>query len=318
MSALKAFLVIGRWEYMIGTGFQAGIAALLGLRGVAYSQRLMWLALVGLLVWWLSHWIGAQINCLADYDGDKLYKNGLSHAVDVLGRRNIKRIIAIEIVSVSITIFLLSGFLGRWVLSGLWFAGLSLAFAYSVPPIRTKSKGLLNPVTLSLILFICPSLFVYHLLSSTFDIFSIVVISIYAAQAWSLFLVDQVSDYEEDKALEILTPCVIFGRYKVSLLALSIYSLTSTVLIGYFFTTHPPTHSLTYLVYSVAGICCAKVMIDFYHLSSLSLKFEQADRDQSRRNLEERLKRQVVTPAWLILTDIVVISLVFSRVFLEG
>ena len=73
----------------------------------------------------------------------------------------------------------------------------------------------MNPLTLGLVLYICPMFFVYHLITRSFNSFSSVIIILFTFQMVPMFLMDEISDYEEDKQCGIRNPCVFYGRKKM-------------------------------------------------------------------------------------------------------
>src|SRR5215217_3088265 len=122
---------------------------------------------LGLLtaVWYLAYWISSQVNCLADYELDKTYKKRLPRSIDILkGPRTIWLMITVEtVVASAIVVYLATSESGIGLVV-LWLVGLFLVAAYSLEPLRFKRRGFLNLnlVTLSLILYFLPTLYIYY------------------------------------------------------------------------------------------------------------------------------------------------------------
>src|SRR5215213_966086 len=117
---------------------------------------------LGLLaaLWYLAYWISSQVNCIADYELDKIYKSRLPQAIDILiGRKTIWWMITVETMVASTIVVYLAITESRVGLVMLWVVGLFLIAAYSLEPLRFKRRGYLNLVTLSLILYFLPALY---------------------------------------------------------------------------------------------------------------------------------------------------------------
>lgn len=308
----RAFLIVSRVEYMPSAINEVGIPACLALLSTPFSSSFVALTLVGLVIWWLAHWIGSHINCLSDYEVDRKYKVRLPEAIEVIGKKNLKIIIVVEIVVTTAIVFFLSAHLQKPLLIVLWFVGLAFAFGYSVIPFRFKGKKLWNPFALAVVLYVCPMLFEYHLLSSTLDALPILVIFLFVLQMIPMFFVDEVSDYEEDQDVGIETPCVFYGRFKVTVAALVIYIVSTIAMIGVFLSIHQPSNRLALFIVPIVVLGYAKVIIDFYQLARMSHQFEAASDQRSREGWARRIKKAVKTPVWLMSTGIAVIGLCAS------
>ena len=312
LDSTKAFLVVSRVEYMPSAINEVGIPACLALLSVPPSSRFVALTFQGLIVWWLAHCIGAQINCLADYEVDQKHKSRLPKAVDVLGKRTLGWVVVVETIATTGIVLFLTVQRERPLLSVFWSVGLAFTIGYSVLPLRLKGRRLWNPFTLALVLYVCPMLFVYHLISPTFDPFAILVVLLFVAQMVPMFLVDEVSDYEEDKEQGIETPCVFYGRFKITIAALLIYVAATVAMIGAFVPLKQRDGLLTHLLISFSVLSFLLVVSEFCRLAYLSRQFDRAREGDAREVWALRLKEKVRTPVWLMSTGIAVIALVMS------
>ena len=182
---------------------------------------------LGLLaaLWYLAYWICSQVNCIADYELDKTYKSRLPRAIDILkGPRTIWAMIAVEIVVASAIVAYLAITESRLGLVVLWVVGLFLVGAYSLEPLRFKRRGFLNLVTLSLILYFLPALYIYYAMAPQMKILPLLALLGFSTQMIGLLLVNQIEDYHEDKEMNVLTSTVRWGLKKASMVSALVHS----------------------------------------------------------------------------------------------
>ena len=106
-----------------------------------------------------------------------------------------------------------------------------LAYTYSAPPLRLKSRSWLAVIALLIVLSILPILFVYHTFSSKLNPFFLLFLSGQALTVYSVIIPAEIRDYWGDKALGIETMTVKLGLVKASLFALILLS-TGGILCG--------------------------------------------------------------------------------------
>ena len=233
LSKIWAFLVVSRVEFMV---MGIPVIALSALLAASRPDDLTGDGAVrlGLLtaVWYLAYWISSQVNCIADYELDKTYKSRLPRSIDILkGPRTIWSMIAVETVVASTIVVYLAVSESRLGLVVLWGVGLFLVAAYSLEPLRFKRRGLLNLVTLSLILYFLPSLYIYYAMVPHMKVLPLLALSGFSTQMIGLLLVNQIEDYHEDKQMNVLTSTVRWGLKKASLVALLLTAVMSVVLL---------------------------------------------------------------------------------------
>jgi 4-hydroxybenzoate polyprenyltransferase len=236
LSKIWAFLVVSRVEFMV---MGIPVIAIPALLAASHPNELMGDGAVrlGLLtaVWYLAYWISSQVNCLADYELDKTYKSRLPRSIDVLkGPRVIWWMVTVETVVASTIVVYLAISESRVGLVVLWVVGLFLVGAYSLEPLRFKRRGFLNLVTLALILYFLPTLYIYYAIAPHLRILPLLALLAFSTQMIGLLLVNQIEDYHEDKEMNVLTSTVRWGLKKASLVSLLFTAVMSVVLLVVF------------------------------------------------------------------------------------
>jgi 4-hydroxybenzoate polyprenyltransferase len=236
LTKIWAFMLVSRVEFMVmGIPVIALSALLAALRpDDLMGDGAMRLGLLAAL-WYLAYWISSQVNCIADYELDKHHKSRLPRSIDILkGPRAIWLMIAVEIVVASAIVVHLAISESRIGLVVLWVVGLFLVGAYSLEPLRFKRRGFLNLVTLTLILYFLPALYIYYAMAPQMKILPLLALLVFSAQMIGLLLVNQIEDYHEDKQMNVLTSTVRWGLKKASLVSLLFTAVMSVVLLVVF------------------------------------------------------------------------------------
>jgi 4-hydroxybenzoate polyprenyltransferase len=233
LTYIRAFLVISRVEFMVMGIPVIAISALLAASRPddLTGDNAVRLGLLTAL-WYLAYWICSQVNCIADYELDKTYKSRLPQAIDILeGPRTIWTMIAVETLVASAIVVYLAISESRIGLVVLWVVGLFLVGAYSLEPLRFKRRGFLNLVTLSLILYFLPALYIYYAMAPQMKILPLLALLGFSTQMIGLLLVNQIEDYHEDREMNVLTSTVRWGLKKASFVSLLITAVMSAVLL---------------------------------------------------------------------------------------
>jgi 4-hydroxybenzoate polyprenyltransferase len=236
LTKIWAFLVVSRVEFMV---MGIPVIAISALLAASRSNDLMGdnAVRLGLLttVWYLAYSISSQVNCIADYELDKTYKSRLPRSIDILkGPRTIWLMITVETVVASAIVMYLAISESRVGLVVLWVVGLFLIAAYSLEPLRFKRRGFLNLVTLSLILYYLPTLYIYYAMAPHMKILPLLALLGFSAQMIGLLLVNQIEDYHEDKQMNVLTSTVRWGLKKASMVSLLFTAVMSVILLVVF------------------------------------------------------------------------------------
>ena len=225
MKYLRAFLIVSRYEFMLGGVFFLFFVSALASKTWLQLRVNLPLIVLGSCVWFLSHLIGSQVNCLADYQIDLAFKQHLSTSVDRLGRRTIVFLLLIETALALACSIQITRMTGRPILTALWIFGWLLTGFYSLEPVRLKRRGLWNPISLTLVLYVLPIVFGYLALTTNSDPLVILVLFSTGIQMLSLILMNEVEDIPEDSAQAVYTPFVIYGVWPVSFVCLTLFLL---------------------------------------------------------------------------------------------
>ncbi len=283
-----------RMEYLPDAVVYVALPLLLVLRHEPWSTRLLPLVFWGLLLWLIGHWTGSSLNCLADYPVDQLdvgHKARLATAIDRAGFRSLLLVNLVEILLATGLSVWLAISLGKPLLLAFWLVGLLVACLYSFEPTHLKRRNLLNPAALMLIVYAMPLFFVYHLLSPIWDRYDMAVLSIYCLQMVPMFLVDEVSDYDEDRVMQIYNPCVTYGRVWTSWLANGIYILACLASL-IVFATQLDAWSTGRIVVVLLALCAYLWVIrEFILLARLSRAVADTSDPGARADRTQVLKR---------------------------
>ena len=154
---------------------------------------------------------GDLLNCLADRHLDAIYKPQLTEAVLGIGIRGvIAQATLSAVAAIGLTIHL-AWQLDRWILVPGVAVGLFLAYAYSVEPLRLKSRGLWQLAFYWFGLFTGPMLFV-TLLFDPLPAFPVWVVSLaFGLLQSGIILVNTAEDYPEDSQMSVNTVIVSLG-----------------------------------------------------------------------------------------------------------
>jgi 4-hydroxybenzoate polyprenyltransferase len=236
LTKIWAFMLVSRVEFMV---MGIPVIAISALLAASRANDLMGDGAVrlGLLtaLWYLAYWICSQVNCIADYELDKTYKSRLPRSIDILkGPRTIWVMITVETLLASAIVVYLAISESRIGLVVLWVVGLFLIAAYSLEPLRFKRRGFLNLVTLSLILYFLPALYIYYAMAPQMKILPLLALLGFSTQMIGLLLVNQIEDYHEDREMNVLTSSVRWGLKKASLVALLFTAVMSVGLLVVF------------------------------------------------------------------------------------
>lgn len=172
----------------------------------------------------LSSAIGAQANTLSDreLDAKDERKKQLVEAMDSLGTNRLKRVLIIEL---ALALTLVSVFMliqQKPALLLLWTVGISLGCAYSLPPVRLKSRNWLAPISLILVLAVFPVLFAYYTFTTEMNPFFLVSLMGLALTVYAVIIPTEIRDYFGDKAMGIETMTVRLGLVKASFLSIAL------------------------------------------------------------------------------------------------
>ena len=162
----------------------------------------------GALVFWLLFQLGDLVNCLLDRDLDLHRKTHLSEAVRALGPTQVKLQIALS-AAVAVALGLhLALTLGRWWIGLGAVIGVLLGASYTAPPLRLKSRGLIQLAAYIGLLFIGPMVLVSGLFIAWPSMLVLVVATAFGALQTGVLLVNTAEDLDEDEREGIRTVAV--------------------------------------------------------------------------------------------------------------
>lgn len=184
--------------------------------------------------------IGAQLNTISDHelDSNDTRKERLIQALHSLGRSKLKSIMVIEFLLGLPFISLLLLILPKPALLFLWIAGNLLAYAYSMPPLRLKSRSWLAMITMFLVLSILPILFVYYTFTSELNPLFLLFLAGQAMTIYGLIIPTEIRDYFGDSAMGVKTMTVRLGLVKASLFSILLLTLGGILMATAFTLTH--------------------------------------------------------------------------------
>ncbi len=271
MSVFRNFMVISRYEFMFGGVFFLLSVSFLGSGSWVRLKSKFILVVLGVIVWYLSHMIGSKVNCLADYELDRKYKVHLADAVDFLGRKTIWGVIIVESFLALFFTLVMVFLVGKPILVVLWVFGWLVTMGYSLEPLRLKRRGVLNPLSLILVLYTLPIAFGYIALSDSVNLLIVKLLIAVGLQMFSLILLNEVEDIPEDRDQNIRTPCVRYGLWPVVPIAAVIYIAGVVMTIIYFFRIiQADTVRWGFLI--VAGLVQLIVIRDLFSLTVIAWK----------------------------------------------
>lgn len=298
---IRLFGIVSRAEFLLPNlgslimGLAWGFTPPLGLTDLAISVVLAF-AIIN-----ISSAIGAQANTISDYELDRNdeRKAELVDAEESLGRNRLKIALVIESV---LTLALVSWFMvvqGKPVLLLLWIAGISLGFAYSVPPVRLKARSWLAPISLILVLAVLPVMFAYFAFTSEIKPVFLLSLAGLALTVYGVIIPTEIRDYFGDKKMNIETMTVRLGLVNASflsmvLLILGAIFIGTAFLLTFAFGKYP---WLSVLLLAVP-IAVSFVLVKFRKLHSMS-------KELARSNTQDSVSEEIVrfsahNPQWIM------------------
>ncbi|HEY8506273.1 MAG TPA: UbiA family prenyltransferase [Gemmataceae bacterium] len=165
----------------------------------------------GLLIFFFLFAFGDLLNCLADRELDAVYKPHLSEAVHGVGVWGVVVQAALSAVAALALSVHLAWLLDRWLLPPAVLLGLFVAYAYSVPPLRLKGRGLWQLVFYWLGLFMGPMILTAFFFTPAPSAEVFAVAAAYGLLQTGVLLVNTAEDYPEDRQMGVRTAIVALG-----------------------------------------------------------------------------------------------------------
>lgn len=250
----------------------------------------------------VSSAIGAQANTLSDRDLDSkdARKEQLVEAMNALGTDRLKGVLIVEFALTLILVFLFMMVQQRPLLLLLWIVGISLGCAYSLPPIRLKSRSWLAPISLILVLAVFPVLFAYYTFTTEMNLFFLLSLAGLALTVYGVIIPTEIRDYFGDEAMGIETMTVRLGLVKASLLAIVLLAAGAILTTTAFFLEWASGQHLWLLVFLLAiPGAVLFVLREFKRLYALSKKLASS---KSQNTLaEDIVSLSARNPRWIML-----------------
>ena len=165
----------------------------------------------GLVIFLFFFAFGDLLNCLVDRDLDATYKPKLSQAVYGIGVRGVKLQAALSAVAAMVLAVHLAWLRDRWLLVPATALALFTAFAYSVPPLQLKGRGVWQLAFYWLGLFAGPMLFTAMLFRDLPSWEVIAVALSYGLFQTGVLLVNTAEDFPEDRQMGVRTVIIALG-----------------------------------------------------------------------------------------------------------
>src|SRR4030067_2896888 len=255
----------------------------------------------------------ANVNTMSDYELDLKdeTKGKLVQAMSQLGRKKLKLFMILEL-SLSLALLLsLVIIQAKPVLLFMWIIAVFLAYAYSAPPLRFKSRSFLAVITLMIVLSILPVTFVTYVFTTPLDYSFWLFLSGQALTVYAVIIPAQIRDYFGDKAKGIVTMTVQLGLVNASRLGITLLG-TGGILCGTGFVLKLAQNQFPILsaFLVIMAITYLYVLREYWKLYKLSKKHASAEKQNKTEQAIVDLAAR--NPRWitLITQTIVIICIV--------
>jgi len=261
----------------------------------------------------VSSAIGAQANTLSDreLDSKDVRKKQLVEATKSFGANRLKKVLIAEFTLTLILVFIFMMIQQKPILLLLWIVGICLGCAYSLPPIRLKSRSWLAPISLILVLAVFPVLFAYYTFTTEMNPFFLMSLTGLALTVYGVIIPTEIRDYFGDKTMGIETLTVHLGLVKASIIAIALLTTGAALTAIAFLLQFTYAQHLFLAVLLVAiPIAGFVVLKEFRKLYSLSKEYMVSESN----SIEEKIVHlSAHNPQWImIITQTYsIISIVF-------
>jgi 1,4-dihydroxy-2-naphthoate octaprenyltransferase len=260
--------------------------------------------------------VGAQLNTLSDYELDCTdpRKERLVQAMDNLGRDRLKSIMVVEFLLSLPFLFLLLLVQPKPVLLFLWAVAHFLAYSYSAPPLRLKSRAWLAMCTLFLVLSILPILFVYYSFASTLESLFLLFLVGQAMTVYGIIIPTEIRDYWVDSAKGVETTTVWLGLVRASLFEILLLSVGGVLMgtafiLKLIYDLQPQLTAFLLVIATADGIVLRKYM----RLYSLSKDYASSEENSVAQEIVELAAHN---PQWITLVSQAIVFM--SLILLAG
>jgi len=279
---IKSFGTISRAEFLLPNLGSLIMGLAWGATPTTSISELAILIILSFAVINLSSAIGAQANTLSDRELDSKdeRKKNLVEATNSFGIKRLKKVLIIEF---ALTLALVAVFMyiqQKPILLLLWIVGISLGCAYSLPPLRLKSRSWLAPVSLILVLAVFPVLFAYYVFTYELDPLFLVSLTGLGLTVYGVIIPTEIRDYFGDKSMGIETLTVRIGLVKASMLGILFLTAGAALTASAFLMRFAGDQHLFLSILLIAVVVAGFVVLrQFRRLYVLSKEYTASDSD---------------------------------------
>jgi len=256
--------------------------------------------------------IAAQVNTISDYELDSrdTRKRELVKAMSSLGRGKLQLFIVVEVLLSLVFIALLFRIQGKLASIFMWMAAVFLAYAYSAPPFRLKSRSWLAVITLLIVLSILPVTFVFHAFASELEVFFLIFLAGQALTVYGVIVPAEIRDCFVDKVLGIETMTVRLGLVKASLFGMVLLSLGGLLCgAGLFLKLASASHPILVGFLLAMAVTYGFVLRKYKTLYQLSKRHASSENQSSIAQEIESLSAH--NPQWITLVTQTIVFMCF-------
>jgi 4-hydroxybenzoate polyprenyltransferase len=190
-----------------------------------------------------------------------------------------------------------------------WLAAVFLAYAYSAPPLRLKSRGILAVLSLLIVLSILPITFVTYVFTTSLTLPFWLFLIGQALTVYGIIIPAEIRDYFVDKKMGITTNTVRLGLIKASVFGIVLLVmggiLAATGLTMYFAQTSYPWLTIFLIILGVAYV---HILRKYWKLYTLSKQRVTVAVDKQQPLEEEIVKIAADNPKWITpITQVIMI-----------
>jgi len=263
----------------------------------------------------------AQVNTTFDFELDLIdsRKKELVQAMSRLGRKRLKSAMIAEFLLSLAFILILFLIQEKPLLFVMWMIAVFLAYSYSAPPLRLKSRSWFALLTLLLVLSMLPISFVFHTFASGIEIPFLVFLCGHALTVYGVIIPAEIRDYFGDKMTNTETLTVRLGLVKASLLSIVLLG-TGGILCGTAFLARILYGLQHVLLFSLPVMVVVYIYVLAKYSSLYRLSREYALSGGQISIAQDIMELSAYCPRWitLITQSIVLMSLVLltTKLFL--
>ena len=258
---------------------------------------------------------GAQVNTISDYELDlrDSRKKKLVKAMGSLDQSTVEKAMVIELLLSLVSMLVLLSVQWKPALLFLWMGGVFLAYTYSAPPLRLKSRSWLAVIAMLVVLSILPVSFVYHTFASSLDPYFLIFLFGQALTVYGVIVPAEIRDYFGDKAMRIKTMTVRLGLVKASLLGILLLILGGIlcgtgIFLRLIYGPYPTLAAFLLVLAAVYYYALRK----YWKLYLFSNEYESREEGDRRPFEQSIVELSAQNPRWITLVTqtIVIMSLV--------